>query len=210
RDQRAIKAAAETFRQNPAIDVVAAITELGTGEALVSLLDEQGAPTPVDRALVRPPSSRIGPLTDAERAQLRAGSPIGGKYDTAVDRESAHEILARRVAEADEAAPASAGRTDGGGGGGLLGRLFRKIAAGVVGAFAAAEARNLANGMSGRRTTSRSSATRAAAGSAGGALGYEIGKVVAGNMGGRIGRNLLGTISRNLADGFNGGSRRRR
>src|SRR5690606_30648716 len=166
RDQRAIKAAAETFRQNPAIDVVAAITELGTGEALVSLLDEQGAPTPVDRALVRPPSSRIGPLTDAERAQLRAGSPIGGKYDTAVDRESAHEILARRVAEADEAAPASAGRTDGGGGGGLLGRLFRKIAAGVVGAFAAAEARNLANRMSGRRTTSRSSATRAAAGSA--------------------------------------------
>jgi len=210
RDQRAIKAAAETFRQNPAIDVVAAITELGTGEALVSLLDEQGAPTPVDRALVRPPSSRIGPLTDAERAQLRAGSPIGGKYDTAVDRESAHEILARRVAEADEAAPASAGRTDGGGGGGLLGRLFRKIAAGVVGTFAAAEARNLANRMSGRRTTSRSSATRAAAGSAGGALGYEIGKVVAGNMGGRIGRNLLGTISRNLADGFNGGSRRRR
>jgi DNA helicase HerA-like ATPase len=208
KDQRAIKAAAETFRQNPAIDVVTAITELKTGEALVSLLDEYGAPTPVDRTLIRPPSSRMGPLTDAERAQLRAASPIGSKYDTTVDRESAHEILAQRVAEAKEVAQANTGAS--GGGGGLLGRLFRRIAAGVVGTFAAAEARNLANRMTGRRTTPRSSATRSAAGSAGGTLGYEIGKVVAGDVGGRIGRGLLGTISRNLADSINGNSGRRR
>jgi len=208
KDQRAIKAAAETFRQNPAIDVVTAITELKTGEALVSLLDEHGAPTPVDRTLIRPPSSRMGPLTDAERAQLRAASPIGSKYDTTVDRESAHEILAQRVAEAKEVAQANTGAS--GGGGGLLGRLFRRIAAGVVGTFAAAEARNLANRMTGRRTTPRSSATRSAVGSAGGTLGYEIGKVVAGDVGGRIGRGLLGTISRNLADSINGNSGRRR
>ena len=104
RDQKAVRAAAETFRPNPAVDAEAAITELKTGEALVSLLDEQGAPRPVDRALIRPPGSRIGPLTAAERAAVQAASAVGEKYGATVDRESAHEILSARAEAAATAA----------------------------------------------------------------------------------------------------------
>ena len=104
RDQRAIAAAAETFRINPDLDVATAITELKTGEALVSVLDEKGAPTPVQRTLIRPPYSRAGPLTDKERAILRTLSPIGDKYDQPLDRESAHELLTARAEQAAAAA----------------------------------------------------------------------------------------------------------
>jgi len=109
KDERAIRAAADTFRTNPNVDVATAITELKTGEALVSILDEKGAPTPVERTLVRPPCSRIGPLTPQERSIIRSTSPIGTKYDAEVDRESAHEILtARAQVAADAAAQAQA------------------------------------------------------------------------------------------------------
>jgi DNA double-strand break repair helicase HerA and related ATPase len=101
RDQKAVKAAAETFRTNPNLDVATAITELGVGEALVSFLNEKGAPSPVERTYVCPPESRIGPATDAERKAVIAGSPVNGKYEALVDRESAHEIL---KAKADEVA----------------------------------------------------------------------------------------------------------
>ncbi|MGZ8997856.1 MAG: helicase HerA-like domain-containing protein, partial [Allosphingosinicella sp.] len=104
RDQRAIEAAAETFRINPGLDVATAITELRTGEALVSVLDESGAPTPVERTAIRPPFSRAGPLTDKERAILRSISPIGNKYDEMLDRESAHELLTERAQAAATAA----------------------------------------------------------------------------------------------------------
>jgi DNA helicase HerA-like ATPase len=100
RDQRAIKAAAETFRINPELDVEAAITELKVGEALVSTLDEKGAPTIVQRTLIKPPRSRLGPLTPKERAIIQSVSPLDGKYDTAVDRESAAEVLAAKAADA--------------------------------------------------------------------------------------------------------------
>jgi DNA helicase HerA-like ATPase len=103
-DQKAVKAAAATFRPNPGLDAEAAITELKTGEALVSLLDEQGAPAPVERALIRPPRSRVGPLSQEERAAVQAGSPIGPKYDAPVDRESAEEILNVRAEAAAAAA----------------------------------------------------------------------------------------------------------
>lgn len=104
-DQKAIRAAAETFRASPGLDVAAAITELRTGEAFVSLLQEDGAPSPVARTLVRPPSSRLGPLTAKERAIIRSTSPVGDKYDAEVDRESAEEMLkARADAAASEAA----------------------------------------------------------------------------------------------------------
>ena len=106
KDQRAVKAAAETFRINPDVDVETAITELKTGEALVSVRGEDGAPTPVQRTLVAPPQSRAGPLTPVERATLRNYSPIGPKYDSAVDRESAHEMLLVRAEQAAEAAEA--------------------------------------------------------------------------------------------------------
>ena len=100
RDQRAIKAAAETFRVNPKLDVEAVITELKVGEALVSTLDDDGAPTVVERTLIKPPRSRLGPVSEKERAIIQSISPLEGKYDTAVDRESAAEVLAAKAADA--------------------------------------------------------------------------------------------------------------
>jgi DNA helicase HerA-like ATPase len=106
RDQKAVKAAAETMRANPAFDAAAAITELGVGEALVSFLDDKGRPAVVERAFVLPPASRLGPLTDAERRQAIQGSLLHGHYEKAVDRESAYEKL---TARATPAASADAG-----------------------------------------------------------------------------------------------------
>ncbi|MCC7194523.1 MAG: DUF853 family protein [Gemmatimonadaceae bacterium] len=94
RDQKAVKAAAETLRQNPTINAEQVITELGVGEALVSLLDAQGRPTVVERAFIAPPRSRIGPLTPEERRAVIVGSVLAGHYEKLVDRESAFEILA--------------------------------------------------------------------------------------------------------------------
>jgi len=105
-EQRGLKSASESFRANPAFDTAEAIQALGTGEALVSTLDEKGAPTVVARTLIRPPDSRLGPATDPERAAVMAASPVRGVYDTVVDRESAEEILAARHARDDEAEPA--------------------------------------------------------------------------------------------------------
>jgi len=96
RDQKAVKSAAETFRANKDIDTVKVITELETGEALVSVLDDKGSPTPVERVLIVPPHSRIGPLNPQERQTVLDRSPLKGRYDTAIDRESAHEILKKR------------------------------------------------------------------------------------------------------------------
>jgi DNA helicase HerA-like ATPase len=104
RDQKAVRTAAETLRPNPAFDAATAITELGVGEALVSFLDEKGRPSVVERALVVPPRSRIGPVDDAERAALIAGSVVAGVYEQAIDRESAFERLQGRAAGARGAA----------------------------------------------------------------------------------------------------------
>ncbi|MBB3935632.1 helicase HerA-like domain-containing protein [Aureimonas phyllosphaerae] len=97
REQKAVRTAAETFRANPVFDSATAITELGTGEALVSVLGEGGAPSIVERVKIRPPAGRVGPITDAERAELMRMSPVVGRYDTAVDRESAYELLTGRA-----------------------------------------------------------------------------------------------------------------
>ncbi len=99
RDQKAVKSAATTFRANAGLDVAAAITELGVGEALVSFLDEKGIPTPVERTFICPPGSRIGPATDAERSQVIRSSNVFSFYEKPVDRESAYEILKGRAAE---------------------------------------------------------------------------------------------------------------
>ena len=93
RDQKAVKTAATTMRPNPALDIEQAITELGVGEALVSLLDEKGRPGVIERAFVVPPRSQIGPITPEERKQIIEGSAIFGHYEKAVDRESAYEVL---------------------------------------------------------------------------------------------------------------------
>jgi uncharacterized protein len=106
RDQKAVRTAAETFRPNPRVDAAKAITELEVGEALVSLLDAKGTPIPVERAFVLPPRSRLAPLSPEERARVLKASPVRGKYDAAVDRESAYERLTARAAERAEEAPA--------------------------------------------------------------------------------------------------------
>lgn len=103
KDKKTVKAVAETFRENPELDSESVITELGIGEALVSVLDEKGSPTPVERVLVRPPESRIGPMNDEERAEQIKRSPFKGKYDDTVDRESAYEMLKARAIKQDEA-----------------------------------------------------------------------------------------------------------
>ena len=103
KDQRAVRAAAETFRARPGLDVATAIMELETGEALVSILDRKGAPTPVERALIFPPRSRLMPLSPAEMANVIRTSSLAGHYEKAVDRESAYEKLKAR-AEAESVA----------------------------------------------------------------------------------------------------------
>jgi DNA helicase HerA-like ATPase len=105
RDQKAVRTAAETFAANPELDVAAAISQLGTGEALVSTLQEKGIPMPVQRTLICPPRCRMGAITAEERAAVRSRSPVGVKYDTAVNRESAHEILNRKAAPAPATPP---------------------------------------------------------------------------------------------------------
>jgi len=128
RDQKAVQAAAQTFRANPQLDTAAAIMELGVGEALVSFLDEKGRPNVVERGFVLAPASQIGPITDAERRALIAGSVVAGAYEQAVDRESAYEKLAGRAAPANGAAAGgnrgTAADGNGGGIGDLLGGLL--------------------------------------------------------------------------------------
>ena len=110
RDQRAVKTAAETFRPNPSFDSAQVITQLGVGEALVSMLKPDGTPEPVERTLIAPPSSRVGPLNAEERSAAIQADAIYGKYDTAIDRESAFEILnAKKFGSA--ATPAGQGST---------------------------------------------------------------------------------------------------
>ncbi|MFO0461039.1 MAG: helicase HerA-like C-terminal domain-containing protein [Burkholderiales bacterium] len=130
RDQKAVKAAASTMRANPKFDAETAITELGVGEALVSFLDEKGRPNVVERAFVVPPGSRLGPVNDAERKALIAGSVVAGVYDQTVDRESAYERLKGRAGGGTTPgakAPAGGGAAPAEGGGGwsdLLGGLL--------------------------------------------------------------------------------------
>ena len=114
RDQKAVKAAADTMRANPGLDVATAITELGVGEALVSLLDEKGRPTLTERVYVLPPASQIGPITPAQRQQLMAESLVAGVYEQAVDRESAFEALKGRTQTRMAATPAQSPATPGG------------------------------------------------------------------------------------------------
>ena len=112
RDQQAVKTAAETFRANPNVDVATVITELKVGEALVSLLQADGSPSPVERTLIKPPSSRVGPVTPEERKVLIQTDAIGSKYDTLIDRESAQELLAAKSQEAAAAAAEAAAKTE--------------------------------------------------------------------------------------------------
>lgn len=106
RDQRALRAAADTFRANPAFDTADAILSVGVGEALVSTLEKKGVPSMVERVLIRPPSSQLGPISPAERTAVLGNSSLAGKYERSVDRDSAFEALARRAEQAAAAAAA--------------------------------------------------------------------------------------------------------
>src|SRR3954466_2287867 len=122
RDQKAVKAAAETFRPNPKLNTEQVITQLGKGEALVSFLEGNGTPSIVERCMVRPPSARIGPVTPEERKAIIAKSPLRGKYDSAIDPESAYEVLQNRT-QATAAPPGQAGAPGATGEGGVLGQI---------------------------------------------------------------------------------------
>nr|WP_265937024.1 helicase HerA-like domain-containing protein [Pseudoxanthomonas winnipegensis] len=152
RDQKAVKTAAETFVPNPKLDVARTLSSLGTGEALVSTLQDKGVPMPVEQTLIAPPRCRMGAISEAERSQVRAGSPVGIKYDTAVNRESAAELLLKRAQTAAEQAQAlpvgKAGAKDEEGGFGQMAKdiLFGNgRRQGVVEAMAKQTARTVGN-----------------------------------------------------------------
>ena len=180
RDQKAVNAAAQTFRPNPKLDTARVIMELGKGEALVSFLEGGGTPTMVERVMVRPPSARIGPITPDERRAIMSKSPVKGKYDTAVDAESAYEMLQKRVAKT--AAPAD--ETGGGGaGGGILGQIGS-----IVGTIFGTNVKR------GRMSTGQVIArdvTRSVTNKVIGGVAADLGKAVGGSLGSSIGRSLV-------------------
>ncbi|MGY0633188.1 helicase HerA-like domain-containing protein [Luteimonas sp. A478] len=132
RDQKAVRTAAQTFVGNPDLDVVDTISRLGTGEALVSTLQDvsdrgRGIPMPVEHTVIAPPRCRMGAITGEERARIRAGSPVGAKYDTAINRESAAEILAKRAAEMPAQANAPEAKAKAADEGGGIGRMVSEF-----------------------------------------------------------------------------------
>ncbi len=147
RDQKAVKAAAETFRPNPKLSVATVILELGVGEALVSTLDEKGIPSVVERALIYPPRTQLPPISPEERQQAIRQSPVYGHYEKTLDRESAYEILRARAAEAAQPAPQSpqAQTPAQPAGGNLLGDLAK----GAVGFLASREGQRIVRGVLG-------------------------------------------------------------
>jgi DNA helicase HerA-like ATPase len=179
RDQKAVAAAAQTFRPNPKLDTAKVIMELGKGEALVSFLEGNGTPAMVERVMIRPPSARIGPITPEERKAIMDASPVKGKYDTAVDSESAYEILQKRIA----GTAATADGTAGGSGGGILGQIGS-----IVGTIFGTNVKRgrLSTGQVIARDVTRSVTNQVIGG-----MAANIGKSVGGQLGGSIGRTLV-------------------
>ena len=192
RDQRAIKAAAETFRINPDLDVETAITELRVGEALVSTLEVDGSPSIVQRTLIAPPRSRLGPVTPKERAIVQSISPADGKYDTALDRDSAAEVLEQKAKDA--AAVAQQVETQGEEAVRAQPRqspsMWERAGKAALGAAAASAGTMVARNMTGRK--SGGSPATSAASAAAGAIGTALG----GAAFGRFARGLLGGLLR--------------
>ena len=177
RDQKAVAAAAQTFRPNPKLDTTKVIMELGKGEALVSFLEGNGTPAMVERVMVRPPSARIGPITSQERKAIMDASPVKGKYDTAIDAESAYEILQKRVA--GTAATAEDGASDGG--------IWGHVGAIVSTIFGTNVKRGrLSTGQLITRNITRSVTDKVVGG-----MVADVGKSIGGQLGGSIGRSLV-------------------
>ena len=170
RDQKAVAAAAQTFRPNPKLDTAKVIMELGKGEALVSFLEGNGIPAMVERVMIRPPTARIGPITPEERKSIMDNSPVKGKYDTAIDSESAYEVLQKRVSGT------------GGAGGGLLGQI-----GGIIGTLFGTKTRGK---MSTGQVIARS-VTRSVTNKVVGGVAADLGKSVGGSIGGSVGRAIV-------------------
>jgi uncharacterized protein len=192
RDQKAIRAAAETFRINPKLDVETTITELRTGEALVSTLMEDGAPSVVQRTLVKPPRSRLGPIDAKERAIIQSISPYAGKYDDKVDRDSAAEVLAQKAADAAATAEEveAVRREEVGKRERRSTSIWGKAAKRAFGAAAGSGASIAAGAVLGRK--SRANPMKTAASSAAGSIATDLG----GPLVGRFVRNLIGGLMR--------------
>src|SRR5215475_10581354 len=192
RDQKSVRAAADTFRPNKNLDTAKAITELGKGEALVSFLEGNGVPSMVERTMIRPPAARIGPVTPAERKAVIDKSPVKGKYDTPVDSESAYEILQKRMqntaatpAQGQQGQQDQAGQA---GGGGLLGQIGGMI--GTIFGTNVPRGTRLSTGQRMSREVARSVTNRVA-----GQIAADVGKSLGGSMGGTIGRAIVrGTL----------------
>ena len=187
RDRRALDLAAETYRENPAFDLAEAIREVGTGEAVTSFLEPEGVPGMAERTLIRPPSSRLGSITEAERAAVMAASPVAGRYEAAVDRDSAFEALARRAAgaaAAAERAEAEAARAE------EAGDLTASMRE-----FNAAR-RYSGKGVARSGRSAGAPAARRLGGEIGGALADVVVKELKGTTGRRIVRGLLGGLFR--------------
>jgi DNA helicase HerA-like ATPase len=179
RDQKAVAAAAETFRANPKLDTARVITQLGKGEALVSFLEGNGTPAMVERVMVRPPTARIGPITPEERKAIINNSPLKGKYDTTIDAESAYEVLQKRIAGTAASADGSAG----GGGGGILGQIGA-----IVGTIFGT---NVSRGRMSTGQVIARSVTRSVTNKVVGGLAADLGKSMGGSIGGSVGRALV-------------------
>jgi DNA helicase HerA-like ATPase len=179
RDQKAVAAAAQTFRPNPKLDTAQVITELGKGEALVSFLEGNGTPAMVERVMIRPPTARIGPITPEERKAIMNESPVKGKYDTTIDSESAYELLQKRVAGTAASADGSAGE----GGGGILGQIGA-----IVGTIFGT---NVSRGRMSTGQVIARSVTRSVTNKVVGGLAADLGKSMGGSIGGSVGRALV-------------------
>ncbi|MES2940218.1 MAG: helicase HerA-like domain-containing protein [Pseudomonadota bacterium] len=190
RDQKAVKASADTMRPNTGLDIAAAITELAVGEALVSLLDEKGRPTPTERAYVLPPASRLGPITPEQRKALMADSLVAGVYEKAVDRESAYEKLKGRV-EASGTAPGGVAAGPSVGGGAPAGAGTAPSSAGDAGGIAGSIAGGIGSilfGSTGPRGGKHEGLVESMARSAVRTIGSSVGReIVRGVLGGLLG-----------------------
>ncbi|HKU05056.1 MAG TPA: helicase HerA-like domain-containing protein [Bradyrhizobium sp.] len=182
RDQKAVQAAAQTFRPNPKLDTARVIMELGKGEALVSFLEGAGTPSIVERVMIRPPTGRIGPVTPEERKAIINASPVKGKYDTTVDGESAYEMIQKRIAGTAAHADDSAGGAAGGGGG-ILGQIGS-----IVGTIFGT---NVSRGRMSTGQIIARQVTRSVTNKVIGGLAADVGKSVGGSLGGSIGRSLV-------------------
>src|SRR5712672_864707 len=179
RDQKAVAAAAQTFRPNPKLDTARVIMELAKGEALVSFLEGGGTPSMVERVMIRPPSARIGQITAEERKAIMNNSPVKGKYDTEIDSESAYEMLQKRVAGTAASADGSAG----GGGGSILGQIGA-----IVGTIFGT---NVSRGRMSTGQVIARSVTRSVTNKVVGGLAADLGKSMGGSIGGSVGRALV-------------------